>query len=35
VIYNTQDANRIAQELHNRVSRRWQQSIDKEYEEKS
>jgi hypothetical protein len=35
VIYNAQDANRIAQELHNRVSRRWQQAIDKEHEEKS
>ena len=35
VIYNAQDTNRIAQELHNRVSRRWQQAIDKEHEEKS
>lgn len=35
VSYNAQDANRIAQELHNRVSRRWQQAIDKEHEEKS
>jgi len=35
VIYNAQDANRIAQELHNRVSRRWQQAIDKEHKEKS
>ena len=35
VIYNAQDANRIAQELHNRVSRRWQQAVDKEPEEKS
>ena len=35
VIYNAQDANRIDQELHNRVSRRWQQAVDKEPEEKS
>ena len=35
VIYNAQDANRIAQELHNRVSRRWQQAVNKEHEEKS
>jgi hypothetical protein len=35
VTYNAQDANRIAQELHDRVSRRWQQAVDKQHEEKS
>lgn len=35
VIYNAQDANCVAEELYNRVSRRWQQAIDKEREEKS
>jgi hypothetical protein len=35
VIYNAQDANCIAQELYNRVSRRWQQAVNEEHEEKS
>ena len=35
VAYNAQDANSIAQELHNRVSLRWQQAGDKKHEEKS
>jgi hypothetical protein len=34
VIYNAQDTNRIDEELHNRVSRRWQQATPKEQKEK-
>jgi len=35
VIYNAQDANRVARELNTRVSRRWRQAVTKDHKDKS